>query len=163
MPDENALSVQVSLLDRLIDEEPEERIDLPWDELRRLRIIKEGIKRDLQDLLNTRFRCVAYPPDMETLDDSLLNYGLPDFTSAGLNLAFDTDVLLSSILRAVRVFEPRLTDVKVEMVEEKFHVDRTFRFRIDAVLLIEHQRHALHFHSAIESTTGQFNVGDQLE
>ncbi|MFO0979382.1 MAG: type VI secretion system baseplate subunit TssE [Planctomycetaceae bacterium] len=163
MPDEDVYSVQVSLLDRLIDDEPEESIDLPWDEVRKLRIIKEGIKRDLQDLLNTKFRCVAYPPDMETLDDSLLNYGLPDFTSAGLNLAFNSDTLLVAVQRAIRVFEPRLTDVKVEMTEEKFHVDRTFRFRIDAVLLIEHQRHALHFHSAIESNTGQFNVGDGAE
>ncbi len=87
MAEDTAFSVQVSLLDRLIDDEPELTTEYPWDEVQKLRIIRQGIKRDLQDLLNTRFRCVAFPPDSSSLDDSLLNYGLPDFTAAGLNLA----------------------------------------------------------------------------
>lgn len=163
MAEDTVFSVQVSLLDRLIDDEPELTTEYPWDEVQKLRIIRQGIKRDLQDLLNTRFRCVAYPPDLESLDDSLLNYGLPDFTAAGLNLAYDPDLLLSAIRRVIKVFEPRLTDVVVEGVDDTFHIDRTFRFRIEAVLLIGHQRHSLRLHSSIESRTGQFSVGESGE
>jgi type VI secretion system protein ImpF len=163
MAEEVEFSVQVSLLDRLIDEEPQVASEVTWDEVEKLRIIRQGIKRDLQDLLNTRFRCVAFPPDLTSLDDSLLNYGLPDFTSAGLNLAYDPDLLLSAIRRAIEIFEPRLTDVIVSGVDDTFHIDRTFRFRIEAVLLIAHRRHSLRFHSSIESRTGQFSVGEASE
>ncbi|MCA9064904.1 MAG: type VI secretion system baseplate subunit TssE, partial [Planctomycetaceae bacterium] len=160
MADTPGFSVRVSLLDRLIDEDPFSSQEVPWDEVRKLRIIRQGIKRDLQDLLNTRFRSVGWASELDELDESLLNYGLPDFTSAGLNLAYDPDLLLKVIRRAISVFEPRLTDVRVEAASDSYHIDRTFRFRIDAVLLIEHQRHQIQFDSAIESRTGQFSVGD---
>ncbi|MCA9059798.1 MAG: type VI secretion system baseplate subunit TssE [Planctomycetaceae bacterium] len=164
MADRNSdLSVRVSLLDRLLDDEPQTSREVPWDDVARMRIIRRGIKRDLLDLLNTRFRCVAWQTELNELDESLMNYGLPDFTAAGLNLAYDPDLLLQAIRRAIRMFEPRLADVRVEALADSFHIDRTFRFRIDAVLLIEHQRVPMQFDSTIESRTGQFSIGESAE
>lgn len=153
-------SARPSILDRLIDNQPDQKTELPWSDSERLQVIRKGIRRDIQDLLNSRFRCVAWPPQLDELDDTLLNYGLPDFTAAGLNLSREPEILLESVKQALNRFESRLTDVRVKLTDDKFHIDRTLRFRIDAVLLIENQRVPMHLESTVESRTGQFSIGE---
>ena len=86
--------IRLSLLDQLLDDEPQNQREVPLDDVEKLRIIQLGIRRDLQDLLNTRFRCMAWPPDMEAMDDTLINYGIPDFTAASQNAAQESEFLL---------------------------------------------------------------------
>ncbi len=147
----------MSLLDRLLDNEPDKSVEAPLDDNQKLRIIQSSVRRDLEDLLNTRYRCVAWPPELTELDDSLINYGIPDFTASGLNAAQDSDILIKAIRLSISLFEPRLTEVRIERVNEEF-VDRTFRFRIEAMLLVEEKKHRVQFDSSLESATGQFAV-----
>jgi type VI secretion system protein ImpF len=151
-------TLQLSVFDRLLDDDPGSTAEAPLDDGQKLRIIQVAVRRDLQNLLNTRFRCIAWPPELPQLDDSLINYGLPDFTAASLNAAQDPEILVDAIKRAIRLFEPRLTDVRIEPLNDHNSIDRNYRFRIEAVLLIEDQRHRVRFDSAMESATGQFDV-----
>ena len=150
-------TIRLSLLDRLIDNDPEISQEKPLDDNQKLRIIQSAVRRDLEDLLNTRFRYVSWPPELAELDDSLINYGIPDFTAAGLNAAQDSDILIKAIRLAISLFEPRLGEVRMERINEDF-VDRTFRFRIEAMLLMEDQKHRVQFDSSLESSTGKFAV-----
>jgi type VI secretion system protein ImpF len=150
-------TIRLSILDRLIDHEPEKSEEVPLDDNQKLRIIQHAVRRDLENLLNTRYRIVAWPPELTELDDSLINYGIPDFTAAGLNAALESEVLIKAIRNAISLFEPRLTDVRIERTQDDF-VDRTFRFRIEALLLIEEKKHRVQFDSSMESTTGQIAV-----
>ena len=146
-----------SLLDRLIDEEPG-KPEVPPTRAAVLSRVQKSIRRDLEDLLNTRYRCVAWPPRCDELDDSLANFGIPDFTAAGLDAATNSDALLEAIRTAIRLFEPRMREVKVDRVSDSFSVDRTFRFRIRATLMLDPDEHPVTFDSAMESATGQFEV-----
>ena len=148
------------LLDRLIDKEPGGPPELPLGESQYLEQLRLGVSRDLQDLLNTRIRWSPTTGDVSSTDDSLIDYGLPDFTSASLNLAYDTGALKAAMLRAISVFEPRLTAVKIHTITDAWHLDRVFRFRIEAVLLVERQRVTVQFSSLLLPGTGQFSVGD---
>ena len=150
-------TIRLSLLDRLLDNEPDKSQEAPLDDNQKLRIIQSSVRRDLEDLLNTRYRCVAWPPELTELDDSLINYGIPDFTASGLNAAQDSDILIKAIRLSISLFEPRLTDVRINRVNEDF-ADRTFRFRIEAMLLVEDQKHRVKFDSSLESATGQFAI-----
>jgi type VI secretion system protein ImpF len=150
--------IRLPLLDRLIDDDPQSSREAPLSEPQKLRLVQQAVRRDLQDLLNTRYRCVAWPPELNELDDSLINYGIPDFTAASLNIAADTSILIDAIQKAIVLFEPRLQQVQLEPVLKDFYVDRTFRFRIRAMLVIEGQQHRVQFDSAMESSTGQFDV-----
>ena len=94
---------------------------------------------------------------MTELDDSLINYGIPDFTAAGLNSAQDSDILIKAIRLAISIFEPRLGEIRMERINDDFF-DRTFRFRVEAMLLIDDQRHRVQFDSSMESATGKFAV-----
>ncbi len=44
--------------------------------------LRQSVRRDVEKLLNTRWRCLHWPPDLTELDDSLVNYGIPDFSGA---------------------------------------------------------------------------------
>src|SRR6056297_895978 len=72
-------TIRESLLDRLLDDEPDRQQDDPRTEEQVLRAIQRAVRRDVEDLLNTRYRCEEWPPQHDRLSDSLINYGLPDF------------------------------------------------------------------------------------
>jgi len=152
---------RLSLLDRLLDEDPSVSEEVPLSKVQRARQAQGAIRRDLQDLLNTRYRCLAWPPQLDQLPDSLINYGIPDFTAAGLDMATEEDTMLSAIKHAIRTFEPRLIDVSVTSAGSG-HYDRILRFRIEATLLLENERLPLRYETQMESATGQFQVGDDI-
>ncbi|MCA9047648.1 MAG: type VI secretion system baseplate subunit TssE [Planctomycetaceae bacterium] len=151
-------TIRLSILDRLLDDDPTNSKEVVPDDRERLRIIQYGLRRDLENLLNTRYRCIAWPPELDQIDNSLINYGIPDFTAASLNVAEEADFMLKAITQAISFFEPRLTDVSVVPVDNEDYYDRTFRFRIEATLQVEGGRHRVQFNSAMESATGQFDI-----
>src|SRR5262249_27140855 len=70
--------LQPSLLDRLIDPESAgTAILIGYDE----RKMRDAVRRDLEELLNTRQTHVGLSPGYVELNRSILAYGLPDLVS----------------------------------------------------------------------------------
>jgi type VI secretion system protein ImpF len=151
-------SIRISLLDRLLDDAPRNSQEVAPDDAEKLRIVQRSVRRDLECLLNTRYRCVSWPPELNQIDNSLINYGIPDFTSASLNAVANSDILVKAVKQAIDFFEPRLVDVIVVPVANDLTYDRTFRFRIEGTLIVEDGRHRIKFDTAMESATGQFEI-----
>lgn len=146
-----------SVLDRLLDDEPERRQELPKARHQVLRELKESVRRDLQNLLNTRWRCSNWPPDLEELEQSLVNYGLPDFT--GANIAASRPEEFRKIVEdAIRRTETRFKTVKVELVRNDEQIDRTLRFRIHVLLFAQPAPEPLVFDSQLEPVNCNFEV-----
>ena len=72
------------LLDRLLDDNPQEQVESERAQHLLLHQLKESVRRDLEDLFNTRQCCVAPPEQLNAVQQALPNYGLPD--AATLNL-----------------------------------------------------------------------------
>ena len=68
--------LKASLLDRLMHERPQSRTVLAE--------LMENVRRDLEDLLNTRRCCALMPPELKELKHSLVHYGLKDFSGSSL-------------------------------------------------------------------------------
>jgi type VI secretion system protein ImpF len=151
-------TIRLSLLDRLMDNDPTNPNEVPPNNNEKLRMVQAGVRRDLEDLLNTRYRCVSWPPLLDQIDNSLVNYGIPDFTAASMDAAEESDHMLKAIRRAIDFFEPRLTELNVVAIENDDQYDRTFRFRIEATMVVEDGGHRVQFNSSMESTTGQFDI-----
>ena len=79
----NDTRVIPSVLDRLISNAGNENAG--YHQV--LRDLKQSVRRDLENLLNTRWRCKSFPPDFDELEVSLMNYGIPDLTNANLGVA----------------------------------------------------------------------------
>jgi len=151
-------TIRLSLLDRLLDDDPTSSREVSPSDAEKIRIIQRGVRRDLEDLLNTRYRCVAWPPELDEIDNSLINYGIPDFTAASLNVGEESDFMVGAIRQAIEYFEPRLTDLKVSTQENDDQYDRTFRFKIEATLIVEGGEQRVQFNSSMEPATGQFDI-----
>jgi type VI secretion system protein ImpF len=147
-----------SLLDRLIDNEPEVRRDPPRGRNQTLRELKQAVSRDLENLLNTRVRCAPWPPEMKELKQSLVNYGIPDLTGASFGSSKERDEFRRTIQAAITQHEPRLRRLTVRLVDPSEALDRTVRFVIDAVLQAEPAPEPIQFDSTLRLTTGTFEV-----
>src|SRR5205085_8541970 len=99
-----------------------------------LRDLKQAVRRDLEDLLNTRRRNLVPPPVLPELAASLVAYGIPDFSGTGPTSSKDREAFCRAIEEVIRRNEPRLVRVGVELVSNPEPVDRTLRFRIDALM-----------------------------
>jgi type VI secretion system protein ImpF len=75
--------------------------------------LKASIVRDLQRLLNTRSRFTF--DEFGTLDDTVLAYGVPDFSERSLQSGADRDAIAAVIRHAITCYEPRLANVSVRV------------------------------------------------
>jgi type VI secretion system protein ImpF len=146
-----------SLFDRL-REDPDGGRALPAARHQLLHELKQSVCRDLQNLLNTRTRFVTWGPHLEELDRSLLNYGLLDFNGISLVSDADRNRFCRSIEEIIRQHEPRLLRVEVQPVSESEPIDRTLRFRIDALLRVDPAPEPVSFDSVVKPATGTVEV-----
>lgn len=146
-----------SVLDRLIDQEPRTSAEPEPQRSMGVAQLKAAVKRDLEWLLNARRLLVDPPGDAPLLRDSLLTFGLPDFTHANLGILENQGELRRIIEEAIARFEPRLSRVAVTMLEGS-PTDRSLRFRIDAVLDIEPAPEAITFDSLLQVPTNAIIV-----
>lgn len=123
-----------------------------------LRDLKLSVRRDIENLLNTRWRCQSWPPDLDQLDQSLVNYGIPDFTGVVQNQGTFRQELRSIIESVLRKFEPRFKSVRVELIQNPDESDRVLRLRIDALLHVEPAPEPVVFESQLEPTRSEFHV-----
>ena len=149
--------ILVSILDRLLDDDPDRQQDSPKTQNQVIRELRQSVRRDLENLLNTRWRCVAWPPELSELETSLINYGIPDFCGGNIG-AEDPEKLLEIIQFTIRHFEPRLKNVRVTQPDKSQRVDRTLPFRIEAVLNVDTFEDRVSFDSALEINTGNVRV-----
>jgi type VI secretion system protein ImpF len=147
-----------SLLDRLIDEDPSASRDPPKSRGQALRELKQSLRRDLENLLNTRWRCTAWPENMDELELSLVNYGIPDVTGANLGCAEHREKFRQVLEHVIRHFEPRFKSLGVEMLDNAESIDRTLRFRIDALMHAEPAPEPVVFDSAMQPATGNVEI-----
>jgi type VI secretion system protein ImpF len=145
-----------SVLDRLIVRDDDGRPPSPGQLLRE---VQESVRGDLEDLLNTRPLWAAWPASLGELEDSLVNYGLPDFSGANLSAPQDHAKFCDKLRRCIESFEPRLQNVTVQKTSKGEPLNRILSFRIEATLRIfpiEDQQ--IVFDSTIEPISASFAV-----
>jgi type VI secretion system protein ImpF len=146
-----------SLLDRLlIFKDPTFDADTPETTLIR------SIEKDLQNLLNTRKIVDELPSDLPELAVSLVGYGVPDLTTINIYSESQKQNFCQAVQLAIESYEPRLDDIKVELLEAEKQIELIFRLRISAILLIEPEPLPVSFDSALLSDTRLFDVTGHL-
>jgi type VI secretion system protein ImpF len=150
--------ITLSVIDRLIDQDPRNSKEVPLTRAQSLRQFKEALRRDLEWLLNTRR--VAVPPDegLKEVNKSAYIFGLPDFSGYVLSAPQDQTRLLRYIQTATKIFEPRLANVKVVPTEAGLISSRTMRLRIEGLMLVDPAPEHVSFDTVLELTSGQYEV-----
>ena len=152
-----------SILDRLIDEQPGLNQEPEKNRHQVMAGLRISVRRDLENLLNTRCRCMGWPAELTELQQSLVGYGIPDIAGQDLGAAFRRKRFLKEVEDIIRTFEPRFRKVRLIELDNPDSIDRTLRFRIEAVLDAYPAPEPIVFDSALEPVSKTFSVkGGQL-
>jgi type VI secretion system protein ImpF len=163
-----------SVLDRLLDHEPEITAEPVQSRAQGLRQMKQSVRRDLEWLLNARQSSpvtshaehadssssssgTTSAPVAHELQSSLIFYGLPDFSSASTLSVADQRRISRAIETAVAKFEPRLSDVAVTLLPIREN-ERALRFRIDARLRVEPAPEPVTFDTVLHIHSGEYRI-----
>jgi type VI secretion system protein ImpF len=147
-----------SILDRLIDTEPELTKEPPRSRTQTIRELKQAVRRDLQNLLNTRVRCVPPPEDLKELEVSLVNYGIPDMTGVGFASNKERELFRRRIQNVIAQYEKRLKKLNVQLVDAPDPLERSIHFHIEAMLQAEPTPEPIQLDSTLRLATGTFEV-----
>ena len=127
------LGARPLLFDRLIDrarlEEPTQPLPVLNGEQKPVRYVKDqrerrehmlnreqlkaSVQRELERLLNTR--CSIPLDQLGEEERSVVNYGIPDFSSLSPDNVDDLALIASIVGQTISAFEPRLRNVRVEV------------------------------------------------
>jgi type VI secretion system protein ImpF len=139
-----------SVLDRL----SEKKQGVPTSSLNEL---KKSVLLDLEDLFNTRQAATLLEEDHD-LKNTLLAYGVPDFS--GFNVKNDDDLyrLGRALETAIKLFEPRLQDVTVRLAPVNRDGQRV-HFRVRARLRVNPAPEQVSFDTVLHLYNGRYEVG----
>ena len=158
MPAVTTTRVQAPLLDRLIDDAPDQARDPPISAGDSMVALRNSVRRDLEALLNARRCWRSWPSRFDELAVSPIGYGIPDFASGAFNDPERREELRSEIEQTLRRFEPRLMSVHVQLIDSRERLETTLRLRIDAVLHAEPAPEAITFDTLVDPTTDDIVV-----
>ncbi|TCI03230.1 type VI secretion system baseplate subunit TssE [Corallincola luteus] len=150
MPLHSKQPLQRSLLDRLIDDDPSGVRDSKAMTNFGLRELRDSVRRDLEALLNSRSSWLEIPEHYEELQASLVNYGLPDFSSMQTSNLEGRQRLCQIIEEVILRFEPRFVEVSVTALDEEMPLDRILKIRINAYLHADPLPEEVSFDSELE-------------
>jgi type VI secretion system protein ImpF len=151
-------TITVSVLDRLIDLEPDNRLENPLSRSQSVRLLKGAVRRDLEWLLNSRRICD--PPDeaLKEVNRSTYVYGLPDLSTLTMAATGDRNRLVKQILATINLFEPRLANVRLVLVETPDAAKKDVRLRIEAMLRMDPVPEPVSFDTIIELKSGNCHL-----
>ncbi|MBN2133773.1 MAG: type VI secretion system baseplate subunit TssE [Sedimentisphaerales bacterium] len=156
--------LQPCLLDRLTDEEPEITKESRDHRVVSLRRYRQAVLRDLEMLLNSR----KYPPGAEVYDfpeveESVLNYGIPDLTGLSVSAISPTE-FQAYIKQAVLWFEPRIArgslTVRIVPAADPEHA-RAILFEIEGELWAQPLPERLFVKTEVDLETGHHKLKDE--
>lgn len=151
------MNIQTSILDRLIDHEPEVSRETVQHRLADIRAIKQSVIRDMENLLNTRRNIFPVPEEFREVNNSLFVYGLPDFSSLNPRSPQVKQMLRRDIEQTVARFERRLKNIKVQ-VEMSDKMEQKIRFRITGILHVEPLSEPVTFDTYFDINKGNYAI-----
>jgi type VI secretion system protein ImpF len=154
---QNKQNIQASILDRLIDLDPEVSRESVQHRFLTVGQARASVARDLENLLNTKRSVLAPPNSCKEVIRSLFSYGLPDFTAQNPKSAMVRQQLRQQIERAISRFEPRIRNVKVNF-EISMQNDRTVGFRITGLLVLDPVKEPVTFDTYFDVIKGEYVI-----
>ncbi|AAY39982.1 type VI secretion system baseplate subunit TssE [Pseudomonas syringae pv. aptata] len=147
-----------SLLDRLLDDRPHQSVESSSQRLSSLADYKASIVRDLEILVNTRQSLVAGELEgFANLSGTILDYGMPDFTSRSVLDPQDRLLIQRQLEKAISVGDRRFRSVKVQLLAQQTG-QRMLTFRVDAVLRLQDISRQVSFDAVLQVNTQEYKV-----
>ena len=143
---------RTTLFDRLLPETDQNYRGISLQELRK------SVASDLEDLLNSRMAKLDHLIDQFPLaKQSILQFGIIDFVGLSTANPSDRDKICQSIERSIAAHEPRLKQIKVEMLLDGQNMGALY-LSIQAYLNIHPLFEPVIFDAVLKPTTQQYVI-----
>lgn len=143
---------KTTLFDRLLPNELYGQQGLSLQQLR------ESVALDLEDLLNSRTAKLSPNiDDFPLAKQSILQFGIIDFVGLSTSNPSDRDKICQSIEQSIAAHEPRLKQIKVEMLMEGHNMG-ALCLSIQAFLNIHPLYEPVIFDALLKPTTQQYVI-----
>jgi type VI secretion system protein ImpF len=149
--------VTLSVLDRLIDNDPKHSAEAPLTRAQSLRELNAALKRDFEWLFNTRRTIEPFPDSAREAARSVYHYGFADISSRSVLSSQDYSDLVREMESAIALFEPRLKRAKVRMERDESS-GQTLRFVIEGLLCMDPAPEPVRFDTVLELGKGAYEV-----
>jgi type VI secretion system protein ImpF len=147
-----------SLLDRLIDLDPDLPNDPEVTEAETPSGLRAALRRDLEMLLNTRCLPQTPPASLPDLADSLVSLGVEDFFAASLVTDGQRNDFARRLQARIARFEPRLENLTVAILADPVPGRRSLRLRIAAHYRARPGLPPIVFETRMDPVAGHFKV-----
>jgi len=158
---DNDQKLVMPLLDRLLDDNPQEQRESVRGHHLLIHQLKESVRRDLEDLFNTRQCCIAPPAELHCIQDALHNYGLPDAATLNLSSQKARNEFCRTVEQTILRYEPRIRSAKVQTQSGFDPEDPNIRFRVEATLHALSAEEVIVFDSALNPVTRSVVVAEK--
>jgi len=158
--------LQPSLLDRLADEAPAERVEARSRRVISLSRLRHLVRRDLSWLLNAgNMEALEDLEPYPAVQDSVINYGIPDVS--GLTVTgLEKEEIERVIKQALLKFEPRILSrtlrVRADISPDRMNQNAII-FEIEGQLWAQPMPAELFLKTEIDLETGQVEVRDAAD
>ena len=143
---------RTTLFDRLLPADAQQTQGLSLQELR------ESVATDLEDLLNSRVaKLDELIDDFPLAKKSILQFGIIDFVGLSTANPSDRDKICQSIEQSIAAHEPRLRQIKVEMLLDGHNMG-SLCLSIQAYLNIHPLYEPVFFDALLKPTTQQYVI-----
>jgi len=142
-----------SVFDRLREE-----VNWPTTRTASLRYLKEAIRRDIEDLLNTRQSPIPEIESYPLAGVSVLNLGLQDLSQLGSSADERLEDIQRAVQQCIETFEPRLQNISVA-VKNGSTPRREIWLNIEATIQVQPAAETVSFDTMLDLTSGMYSVG----
>lgn len=147
-----------SLIDRLIDPDSAGTLARTGYGLEEM---IDAVRRDLEELLNTRRGQQVPAERYAELSRSVFNYGLPDLVTTPAATLQQREALARLLEQIVTLYEPRIRDVRATVRGNVDGKDRAIKFRIEGKMRVE-PAPDVEFETVLELSTGHSKVNSAI-
>jgi type VI secretion system protein ImpF len=139
--------VQMTIIDRLCEAKP----------FASIKEMREMVRRDLEDLLNTRQGRSDIASWFPELEKSIATYGLNNIDTVDMSSGEELEELLSDIKCTIQMFEPRLEHIEVvseshAISENGYTSPFVLRLRINADMRVGENVESVVFNTMIQKS-----------
>ncbi len=150
---------QMSVFDRLMDDQPKNLHEVPPTRFQAIRLYKDAVGRDLESLLNTRATPWEPGPEHPQLRASVFTYGLPDLSGFSARSESTRKQLARKIQQSIQEHEPRLTNVSVDIPPNNEGPQTLqLRFVVNALLKMDPAPEPVAFDTVLDISRGDYQV-----
>ncbi|CCE23621.1 MULTISPECIES: type VI secretion system baseplate subunit TssE [Methylotuvimicrobium] len=154
--------LQPSLLDRLTDDEPNNRVESRDKRVLSMQRLRQSVLRDVSWLLNAdSFESVADLTDYPEVAQSVINFGIQNLAGTSV-VGADLTNIERKLKQAISVFEPRIlpNSLSVKVLSADVMSHQAISFDIEANLWAQPLPIHLYLRTEIDVLTGDVNLRD---